>query len=219
MGDHVEVAAIADEPASSWFDRIPAKVHGLGPALGRYSLSFGAARWLQSNAGRFDAAVVHGIWQYQALATYWALSGRKIPYFVYAHGMFDRSLRRSNPVRYAKKFVYWLLCARAILKNASGVLFTSCEEEARSHGFFPADGWKRIVVGNGIASPPRVSKAQLARFYERFPKLRSKRVILFLGRIHPVKGLDTLIRSFSGIASRVANLHLLVAGGGSAFFQ
>jgi glycosyltransferase involved in cell wall biosynthesis len=218
-GDHVEVAAIADEPASSWFDRIPAKVHGLGPALGRYSLSFVAARWLRFNVGRFDAVVVHGIWQYQALATYWALSDRKIPYFVYAHGMLDRSLRGSNPVRYAKKFVYWLLSARAILKNASGVLFTSCEEEARSYGFFPADGWKRIVVGNGIAPPPPVLTAQLARFHNRFPNLRSKRVILFLGRIHPVKGLDTLIRSFSEIASRVANLHLLVAGGGSASYE
>jgi glycosyltransferase involved in cell wall biosynthesis len=218
MGHHVEVAAFGDATASAWFDRFPAKVHGLGPGLGRYSFSRKGSLWLRSNVARFDAVIIHGIWRHDALSTYRALRTHKIPYFIYPHGTLDYSLRRLDPLRYARKLIYWALCARSLLKGASGVLFASAEEAGRARGF-SSPRWRSIVVGSGIEQPPQISAAQLVRFYERFPNLWGKRVILFLGRIHEIKGLDILIRSFSHVSSKFGNLHLLIAGRGDAAYE
>lgn len=49
--------------------------------------------WLKENAKRYDAIVVHGLWNYVALSSWRALANGRTPYFVYAHGMLDPQLQ------------------------------------------------------------------------------------------------------------------------------
>jgi glycosyltransferase involved in cell wall biosynthesis len=53
---------------------------------------------------------------------------------------------------------------------------------------------------------------QRQAFFDEFPFLRNKRIVLFLGRIHPKKGCDILIEAFAQIASKDPALHLVIAG-------
>jgi glycosyltransferase involved in cell wall biosynthesis len=56
----------------------------------------------------------------------------------------------------------------------------------------------------GIAGPPGETPQQRARFFERFPDLAGKRIVLFFGRIHEKKGCDQLIRSFAAASGSMA---------------
>jgi glycosyltransferase involved in cell wall biosynthesis len=62
----------------------------------------------------------------------------------------------------------------------------------------------------GVAEPPPDADVQTNAFYEKFPSLRNKRTLLFLGRIHRKKGIDLLLKAFEELST--ADDHLVVAG-------
>src|ERR1035441_8214471 len=49
-------------------------------------------------------------------------------------------------------------------------------------------------------------------FLRKYPSLREKRVVLFLGRIHFKKGLDILIEAWATIAEKWPEARLVLAG-------
>ena len=49
-------------------------------------------------------------------------------------------------------------------------------------------------------------------FYSRVPEARGKRVILYLGRIHPQKGVDLLLKGFAATLKLWPDFHLVIAG-------
>lgn len=213
-GDNVEVVACGDRPDDPWVGKFPLKVHALGPGLGRYSYSPRVRPWLRQNIDRFDVLIVNGLWQYQGMSAYAELKRNKRPYFVYAHGMLDPWSRRAHPFRYVKKLAYWAVFAHRLLRDAEAVLFTSAEEAELAQGFFPVSSWKSRVVGNGISAPERVSADDIQKLQARFPELRGKRILVFLGRLHAKKGLDLLLQAFSELATANPGVHLLICGDG-----
>jgi glycosyltransferase involved in cell wall biosynthesis len=69
-------------------------------------------------------------------------------------------------------------------------------------------------VGLGCAAPPLVPERQKALFFERFPELKSRRLLLFLGRLHDKKGCDLLVRAFGEMQAkgRAEGMTLVMAG-------
>jgi glycosyltransferase involved in cell wall biosynthesis len=212
LGHIVEIATL-DGPGSAWGNECSYPVHNLGPGqFGKYAYSPRLRHWLRSNAARFDAVIVNGMWQYHGFAARAELQATKTPYFVFTHGMLDPWFNRQYPIKHLKKFLYWSWAEYKILRDANAVLFTCEEERQLARQSFRHYSANEAVVSFGTLGPTGDASAQREAFLQRFPHLRNRRILLFLGRIHPKKGCDLLLESFAAVARVDESLHLVMAG-------
>lgn len=158
-----------------------------------------------------DLVHVHNLWGYtnQLAARY--CPRYKVPFVVSSHGMLDP---HSVGHKWIRKKVYGGLLEWPALRKASGVVFTHAEEErlARQTCSSLPQG---IVVPLATEDPPSMNRAELAeRFLARFPECRGKRIVMFLSRLHPKKGLDLLIPAMGRVARSNPDVVLAIVGPG-----
>jgi glycosyltransferase involved in cell wall biosynthesis len=218
LGHKVEMVSL-DAPDDPWVRDFPIPLHALGPAKGKFKYTPRLSPWVRDHAARFDAVVINGIWQFNSLGVFLGLRRSRTPYFVFPHGMLDPWFKHTYPLKHLKKWLYWPWAEYRVLRNARAVCFT-CEEERRlaRQSFWLYD-CQEEVVSYGTAAPAGDPQQQRELFWDRYPTARGKRLILFLGRIHPKKGCDLLIRAFARLCSAgqafgsdSRPLHLVLAG-------
>jgi glycosyltransferase involved in cell wall biosynthesis len=190
------------------------KVHYLGPGFFNYKFSFRIMNWLRSNHMKYDAVIVEGVWQFHSIATYLTLRFTNTSYFVFTHGMLSPWFKKRYPLKHIKKLIYWYLIESRVLKGAAKVFFTAEDEKVLALSTFKSKPhYISCVVGYGIIQPERNLRDHSKEiFLLKFPHLREKKIILFLGRIHEVKGCDILIEAFAKIVKIDKLFHLVMAG-------
>jgi glycosyltransferase involved in cell wall biosynthesis len=151
-----------------------------------------------------DGIHIHGLWeQSTAIAASTARTSNK-PYVLSAHGMLEPWALANKPLR---KFVYGRLVERNNVARATSLHALTLKEVQHFRSFGARN--PIAVIPNGVDIPERVD-SQL--FFNAFPSLEGKRIVLFLARLHTKKGLDLLIESWSAIASDYPDAHLVLAG-------
>lgn len=199
LGHETEFLTV-DDPVDDFLQSWVGRVHALGPVGNRYAHSPKVRPWLEKNAERYDAIVVHGLWQDlgRAVRQVCRRKGRP-PYFVFPHGMLDPGLKRTYPFRHVKKWLYWRLVERLILRDARAVLFT-CEEERRVAGTtFPGYQCTEAVITYGTTVPNTHDTDFGAAWGARRPFPAVRPYWLFLGRVHSKKGVDLLLRAYGRV--------------------
>ncbi|MFN3683209.1 MAG: glycosyltransferase [Fimbriimonadaceae bacterium] len=210
FGCHPELVCL-DVPGEVDAEAIGMPVHALGPSRGSYRANPRIVPWLQEHADRYDAVVVHGIWQQHDLAVWRALRRGPVPYFVFPHGMLDPWFKRTYPLKHLKKCLYWPWQHR-VLADAAAVLFTCEEERLLARQSFRPYRVREAVVAFGTAAPEGDPEAQREAFLGACPQARSRRLMLFLGRIHPKKGCDLLLDAWAEAARDRPEWLLVMAG-------
>jgi glycosyltransferase involved in cell wall biosynthesis len=139
-----------------------------------------------------EVVIAHGLWQWPGRRA----RALQTPYLLFPHGMLDPWFKKTYLCKHLKKQLYWWYAQGAILRDAYAVCFTT-EEELRlaQNTFSPYRPAREIVTGIGVSDPPGNTMDQKS-FLEKFPQLGKKSTLLYLGRIHPKKGLDLLIHSW-----------------------
>jgi glycosyltransferase involved in cell wall biosynthesis len=211
LGVATTVASL-DLPDAPWLQEQPFRALGLGPVATGYGYRRGLPARILALAQQHDAVIIHGLWQYHAFATWRALRGSGIPYFVYTHGMLDPWFKRTYPLKHLKKWAYWPWADYRVLRDATAVLFTTEQERLLARQSFWLYRANEVVVGYGTSAPPPDAERQRQAFLQRFPHLRGQRILLFLSRIHPKKGVDLLLEAFAAVASTDPRLQLVIAG-------
>ena len=210
-GHSIEIASL-DPPGAPYLKDFPAPVHALGPAKFKYRFSDRLVPWLRTHATRYDIAIVEGIWQYHSFAVRQALHRSPIPYVVFTHGMLDPWFKRTYPLKHLKKWLYWPWGDYRVLRDADAVLFTCEEEMLLARQSFWLYSAREKVVTYGTTAPSANLDAERQNALSRFPELRGKRIILFMGRIHPKKGCDLVVKAFAKTLATDPNWHLVMAG-------
>jgi len=211
IGHQTEVATL-DAPGESWGAGFGAPAHLLGPSAGFYGYSSRFAPWVRQHASDYDAIFVRGMWQYHSFGTWRALHGSKYKYFIFTHGMLDPWSKRRYPLKHIKKWLYWPWAEYRVLRDAQAVLFTSEDERMLARQSFWLYQCREAVVRYGTAAPSGDLEAQKQVFLARHPELRGKRLLLFMGRIHPKKGCDLLIEGFARVLGCDSNWRMVMAG-------
>ena len=116
-----------------------------------------------------------------------------------------------------RKAIYLATVERSNLQGASRLIFTTAHEQQAARQSLPwlAPG---EVVPLGADCPPDVSReAYAATFTNLFPQVLNRRCLLFLGRIHPKKGLEQLLKMLPEIKRKHPEILLVVAGSGERY--
>jgi glycosyltransferase involved in cell wall biosynthesis len=113
------------------------------------------------------------------------------------------SLQRwEGSTRRAAKFLWEKACGSLILKDKFVLHATSEDEAAQSSARFP--GLRTIIVPNGVDVPRHIRRKESAG------ELR----ITYLGRLHPIKGIENLIDACKLLEGDSEPWHLKIAGAG-----
>jgi glycosyltransferase involved in cell wall biosynthesis len=173
-------------------------------------------KWLQNPSlyGAFrdevrhaDGVHIHGLWEQSTTVAARTARAIKIPYILSAHGMLEPWALASKRL---KKLIYGHFIERGNVAEAA-CLHALTEAEADHYLRFGARS-PIAIIPNGV-DIPRQRDARL--FLETYPSLEGKRIVLFLARLHPKKGIDLLLRAWSKVFSSFPEAHLVLAGPGT----
>ncbi len=220
-GAHVDVvttnadgAKTLDVPLQTWVQEQNYRIQYF-PCWHRYSwtLSWSLSHWLWRHLGEYDIVHTHTLF---APVLNWAhqlCRWRQVPYVMTPHGMLEPWALAHKA---QKKQIYYTFLDQRCLQRASAiqVLAPIEAEQIANLGIQTPT----LIVPNGIHRHDFDPWPGPELFYEQFPGLRDKTLIIFLARIDPKKGLDLLAKAFGSVHRQYPNTHLVVAGPDSINF-
>ncbi len=196
-GNMVELKCLA---AAGDIDDVALGVHRQWRGTGRFAVSSDMARALRRAAKNVDVIHNHSLWSMVNVAAGWLVPGHRAKLVTSPRGTLSAwSLARSRHV----KRVLWPLQRRALMR--ADLLHATCDmelDEIRALGLcVPV-----AVIPNGVDVP---AQAQL-------PATTTVRTVLFLSRIHPKKGVATLLHAWRRLQDEYPDWQLVIAGRGEA---
>lgn len=164
--------------------------------LKRLGVSFAMHNWLSNQSNENTIFHNHGMWQFNGLYPSWVGKKNSIPVITSPRGTLSHWSFNSGS---NSKKIFWPLLQKPALKNITCFHATSFGEyqEIRSYGF----NQPIAIIPNGIDIPeiPLSIKAK-------------KKTLLFLGRIHPKKGIDVMLKAWLKVQSSFPEWDVVIAG-------
>ena len=148
-------------------------------------------------------AHVHGLWRYPSLIGAPLLRRLGVPYVMSLHGLLMPGPLRRHAL---PKLIALTLLEKRNLEGAAAVLVSSRLER---------EGLDRINVrlSDVVEIPPGLTRAATDFLRHARPPARSSRkVILCVARLHPIKRIEDLLAAFAAIASDNPTWDLQVVG-------
>jgi len=162
---------------------------------------------IRKRISEFDIIHIHGIWHHPSYVAANVARKMQKPFILSPHGSLAPWCLQYKRV---KKKAYFELVQKRQLQHATLVHALTEAERGYIKKLVPDTIVK--IVPNGIDIQPDLNENEIIEFRRKYPWIKVGRFILFLGRIHPKKGLDVLVKAFAG-AKRRGIEHLLVIAG------
>ncbi len=168
------------------------------PVLSRLQASAGLQAALTASAPGVDVFHGHGLWLMPNIYPGWVARRAGKPLVISPRGMLGEAALRFSSIR---KRAFWTALQGSIVRDASCLHATSRQEydEVRKFGL----GNPVAIIPNGVDIPA----------YDPLPKVNgAMRTVLYLGRLHPKKGIDQLIAAWARVEDRHPGWQLEIVG-------
>lgn len=169
------------------------------PILRSLRLSSGLAKAARIAARTHDVVHVHGLWLMPNVYAGRAATSARRPLVVSPRGMLGPAALAFSA---RKKRLFWRFLQRQAYARAA-VWHATCAAEAEEIRAFGIRA-PIAIIPNGIDIPDRPERS--------LPRQSSTRTLLFLGRLHPKKGLPDLIEAWSHLTSERPDWILRIVG-------
>ena len=181
--------------------------------LGLFIYTPSMRRWLEKNIRNFDCVHLHTFRSYQNTLAYHCAVKHNIPYIIQAHGGILPIFEKQG-----LKKIYDRVWGHPMLNNASDNLACSKTEsdQIRSMG---VDEDKIRVIPICLDVTEFEDLPEKGCFKSKYGIGQEEKVILFLGRIHKIKGIDLLIDAFYDLSKEMDNIKLVIAGPDGGFLD
>jgi glycosyltransferase involved in cell wall biosynthesis len=175
--------------------------------------SRGLGAGLRDKAGRYDLVHIHGLWNLPGWTAARYARAVRIPYVISPRGMLDAG----SLVHHAwlKRVMYSIRERRHV--EGAAMLHATSEAEATTLAR-RAPGVPVVMLPNGVEAPADVGLGR-GRFRRRLRLPADAPLIVFLGRLHPIKRLDLLATAFAGVRARHRTARLVIAGPDEAGYR
>lgn len=167
------------------------------------------AQWLRANIRDYDVVHLHGLFNYPNTVAARIAARANVPYILRPCGMLDPWCLRQSRI---KKRAYLKLFDERTLLRAAAVSFTT-QEEARV-------SYKVKGQAHGVVIPLGVNMDEEGSFPAdelTFPE--NIKIILFLSRLDPKKGLDLLLPALARLKTIRDDFFVVIAGNGRTAYE
>lgn len=183
------------------------KVYSFQSKLGEYKYSPKLKEWLKKNIQKYDIIHIHSVFCYPTHLASRLAKKYKIPYIIRTIGqLYPWCLKNESKL---KKLFYFKIMEKNNLEKADALHFTT-EDEKKNLGLW-VNYKSSFILPLGIEKSKKLNKRE---FKKSFPEISNKKIILFLSRVDPKKGLEKLIPSISNLLKKQKDLVLVIAGNG-----
>ena len=155
---------------------------------------------------KFDVIHLHEYRTFQNIVIAHYAKKYGVPYVLQAHGSIPRIMARQR-----LKWIYDVLFGYSLLRNASKVIALS-QMEAEQYRGVGVPEEKIEIIPNGIDLSEYSDLPSKGSFKKKFSIDEDEKIILYLGRIHRIKGLDFLVKAFANIVVKLEDVRLVVVG-------
>jgi len=169
-------------------------------------LSLELIKSLKNNLNIFDLVHFHEYRSIHNLVIYYYAKKNSVPYILQARG--------SLPTIGAwqrLKCIYDVLFGYRLLKDASKVIALG-RVEAQQYKAMGVPEEKIAIIPNGIDLSEYANLPSKGAFKKKFKIDENKKIILYLGRIHRIKGIDVLVKAFADVIQKLDDVRLVVVG-------
>jgi len=129
-----------------------------------------------------------------------------IPYVIQTHGSIPRIMEKKRI-----KWFFDVLFGYEMLRNASKVIALNETEHQQYRGINISDE-KIEVIPNGIDLSDYKNLPPRGLFKQKYGIKKGERMILYLARIHKIKGVDVLVNAFAMVLKKLGDVKLVIVG-------
>lgn len=187
--------------------------HFSSPMLSKYAFSPDLSRWVAGQIKNYDLLHFHGIYLHGFVSTIPKARRLHVPYIIRPMGQLAEWSMGQGRLR---KLTYLWLWGRRFLNGAAAIHYTADaeREEAEQYGI-RAPG---VVIPLGVEDDD-LNLPRSWAFREKHPQIGDRKIVLFMSRLHPVKGLELVIEVVESLSGGRADFVLVIAGEGSKAYE
>lgn len=163
---------------------------------------------VKKRSKNFDIAIIHSLWNPLVTFTMRELRRIEARYCIMPHGMLDPVVLKRN--RW-KKLPWTYLWEQKNIEGASLIIFNTEAEEQKAR----QTTWRfrRTFVFPHIVDLSEWKELPLKSMFEtKFPRVKGREVVLFVGRINWVKNLDKLLEALVIVRQKRPSAMLVCVG-------